>query len=130
GSLKQDVTVEPDPHFTISDADRKKRHDAIRSAYSLQQQLAAARETALSLAEQMKGLRQYFSAVDNKAAIEAIDKVNPQIAQAQGKIDAAITAAAQVENAMDGYDGLPTVAQIRQIDWAWEDSAAAVEALN
>jgi hypothetical protein len=31
---------------------------------------------------------------------------------------------------MDGYDGLPTVAQFRQLDWAWEDATAAVGGLN
>jgi hypothetical protein len=31
---------------------------------------------------------------------------------------------------MDGYDGLPTTAQLRQVDWAWEDAAASANALN
>ncbi len=130
GAMKRDLTVEPDPHFTISDSDRKKRHDAIASAYSIQRQLAGARDAAQSLTDQIAGLRQYFNAAGDKSALDAIDKLNPEIAQAQGQIDRAITAAAQVENAMDAYDGLPTEAQLRQIDWAWEDAAAAVGALN
>ncbi|MBZ5605744.1 MAG: hypothetical protein LAO79_25875, partial [Acidobacteriia bacterium] len=132
GSMKQNVTVEADPHFTISEADRKKRHAAIVSAYSIQQQLAPARDTAQVLGEQMAGLRQYFNAAGDsgRASLAAIDKVAPEIGQAQAQIDRAIASAAQVENAMDGYDGLPTVAQLRQIDWAWEDAAAAANALN
>ncbi len=132
GSLKREVTVEPDPHFTIAESDRAKRHAAILDAYSIQQQLIPARDAARMLADQLAGLRQYFSAVggSGKASLEAIDKVTPEIAKAQAQIDRAIASAAQVENAMDGYDGLPTTAQFRQVDWAWEDAAASANALN
>ncbi len=130
GSLKQDVTVEPDPRFTISESDRNKRHAAILSAYSIQQQLAPAREAARALVEQLAGLRQYLNAIGAKTSVEAIDKVTPEITKAQGQIDRAIASAAQVENAMDGYDGLPTAAQFRQVEWAWEDAAASATAVN
>src|SRR3984957_7679288 len=132
GSLKQDVTVEPDPRFSISESDRKKRHAAILSAYSIQQQLVPARDVTRTLVEQLAALRQYFSAVgeSGKASVEAIDKVTPEITKAQAQIDRAIASAAQVENAMDGYDGLPTAAQLRQIDWAWEDATASATAVN
>jgi photosystem II stability/assembly factor-like uncharacterized protein len=132
GSLKQDVLVEPDPHFTLSEADRKKRHEAILSVYSLQQQLAPARDAARPIADQLTGLRQYFAAMgeSGKASLAAVEKVAPQVTAAQGLIDRAMAAAAQVQNAMDGYDGLPTAAQLRQADWAWEDAAAAASALN
>ena len=132
GSMKQDVVVEADPHFAISSDDRKKRFAAIVSAYSVQQQLGPTRETAQRLAEQMTGLRQYFSAAGDSGvgAIAAIERVMPEIAQASGQIDRAIAAAAQVENAMDAYDGLPTAAQMRSVDWAWEDAAAAANGLN
>jgi hypothetical protein len=130
GSLKQDATVEADPHFTISEADRKKRQEAILRAYSIQRQLAPAREATRVLVEQLAGLRQYFSAAGVKTSVEAIDKVTPEIAKAQAQTDRAIASAAQVENAMDGYDGLPTAAQLRQIDWAWEDATASATAVN
>ncbi len=129
-SLKQDVTVEPDPHFTLSDADRKARHAAILSAYSLQQQLIPARDAARALTDEMAGLKQYFRASDTKASVEAIEKVTPQITKAQAQVDRAITAAAQAENAMESYGGLPTAAQLRQNDWAWEDGVAAATAVN
>lgn len=132
GSLKQEVTVEPDPSFTLSESDRQKRHAAIAAAYSIQQQLAPAREAAQKLTEQMAGLRQYFTAAGDsgKASLAAIDKVTPEIAAAQSQIDRSIASAAQVESAIDGYDGLPTAAQLRQIDWDWEDATAAANALN
>jgi len=131
-SLKQEVTVEPDPHFTLSESDRNTRHAAIRSAYSLQQQLTPSRDAAQSLVSEMNGLRQYFNAQgeSGRTSIAAIDKVLPQITGAQAEIDRAIASAAQVENAMDSYDGLPTAAQLRQIDWAWQDAAAAAAGLN
>ena len=65
-----------------------------------------------------------------KTAVEAIDKVTTEITKAQGQVDRAIAAAAQVENAMEGYDGLPTAAQFRQVDWAWEDGTASATAVN
>jgi photosystem II stability/assembly factor-like uncharacterized protein len=130
GSLKQEMTVEPDPHFTISDADRKARHSAILSAYTLQQQLVPARDAARLLADQMAGLRQYFSAAGVSAAVGAIDKATAEITRVQGQVDRAIAAAAQAENAMESYDGLPTAAQLKQIEWAWEDGTAAAVAVN
>jgi hypothetical protein len=130
--MRQEVAVEPDPRFPISDSDRQKRHAAILSAYSIQQKLIPARDAAQTLVDQMTGLRQYFvaSADSGKASLVAIDKVTPEIAKVRGQIDRAIAAAAQVENAMDGYDGVPTAGQFRQVDWAWQDAVAAAEALN
>jgi hypothetical protein len=92
--------------------------------------LVPARDTARTLVEQMAGLRQYFSAAGVKASVEAIDKLTPEITKAQGQVDRAIAAAAQAENGMEGYDGLPTAAQFRQIDWAWEDGTASATAVN
>jgi hypothetical protein len=131
-SLKREVTVEPDPRFLISESDRVKRHAAILSAYAIQQQLVPARDAALKLTEQIGGLRQYFTASDDNgnASLAAIDKVTPEVARVQGQIDRAVASAAQVENAMDAYDGLPTAAQLRQIDWAWDDAIAAAKDLN
>jgi photosystem II stability/assembly factor-like uncharacterized protein len=129
-AMKQEVTVEPDPRFPISEPDRKKRQAAILSAYAIQQQLVPARDAARTAAEQMAGLRRYFSAGGARSPVEAIDKLTPQIARAQAEVDRAIASAAQVENAMDSYDGLPTAAQLRQLDWAWEDATASAAAVN
>jgi hypothetical protein len=114
----------------LSEADRTRRHAAILSAYALQQQLVPARDAARALTEEMAGLKRYFKAADTKAPVEAIDKATPQIAKAQAQVDRAIAAAAQVENAMESYGGLPTAAQLRQLDWAWEDGVAAATAVN
>jgi hypothetical protein len=132
GVLTGDLTVLPDPHFTISDADRTTRHTAIMSAYSLQQQLGAARDTVQSLNEQMVALRQFYAAAGDsgKAGVAAVDRIAGEVTQAQGQIDRAMTAAAGAQNAVDGFDGLPTAAQTNQLTWAWEDGTAAVATLN
>ena len=31
---------------------------------------------------------------------------------------------------MDTYDGLPTEAQLRQVDWSWEDATTDAAAIN
>jgi len=48
----------------------------------------------------------------------------------QGLINRAMGSAAGAQYAMDGYAGLPTAAQLRQLDWAWEDANSAVATLN
>ena len=80
----------------------------------------------------MTALRRYFAASGDtaKASSRQSIKCSRKIASAQTQIDRAIASAAQVENAMDGYDGLPTAAQLHEVDWAWEDAAAAANALN
>ena len=105
---------------------------AIMSAFTLQQQLGVARDTAQSLSEQMTALRQFYAAGGDsgKAGVAAIDRIAGQLIQSQGQIDRAMTAASGLQNAMDGYDGLPTASQIRQLEWAKEDATAAIEALN
>jgi hypothetical protein len=35
-----------------------------------------------------------------------------------------------VQSGIDAYEGLPTGAQLRQLDWAWEDATSTVSALN
>jgi hypothetical protein len=53
-----------------------------------------------------------------------------QIGQLQGQVNRPLASAAGVQSAIDGYDGLPTAAQLKQLDWAWEDAATGVAALN
>jgi len=48
----------------------------------------------------------------------------------QGQIARALAEAGQAQGAIDGYDGVPTAAQLRQLDWAWEDATAGVSALD
>jgi photosystem II stability/assembly factor-like uncharacterized protein len=110
-ALAGTVTVLPDPRFPISDAGRKTRETAVMSAYSLQQQLAAAREAY----EKLAGARINWTV----PATELIE----QIAHC-------LTDAYNLESAMDAYQGVPTASQLRDLDWAWDDGVAAVAGLN
>jgi photosystem II stability/assembly factor-like uncharacterized protein len=118
------VTVEPDPQFPITDADRKTRETAVMSAYSLQQQLAAARATYQAMAGQVAA-----ASIDRVPA-PAIDKVSADASQVQGEISHALTEAYNLQTAIDAYQGLPTAAQLRDLDWVWQDAIAGVTALN
>jgi photosystem II stability/assembly factor-like uncharacterized protein len=117
------VTVETDPRSSVSDAERNARYTAVMSAYSLQQQLAAARATAQSLASQFGAMRQAAASAD-------LDRAGTELARAQSEIARTLALAAVVQNALDAYEGRPTAAQLRQLDWAWDDALAAVAALN
>jgi len=128
--LETSLTVLPDPHFPLSPADRAHRHTAIMAAYSLQQQLVPARDAAQSVAGRISALRLAAGSGANPAARDAVERLAAQIAKLQGQIGTALAAAARVENAMDGFSGPPTAAQLRELDWAWEDATAAVAALN
>jgi len=131
-SLRTEVTVAPDPRLMLSDADRDARYRAVMSAYTLQQQLAPARDAAQKVAAQVAAPRQYLAAAGEggRAPLAATEKVAAQIIHAQAQVARALTGAGQAQGAMDGYGGLPTEAQLRQMDWAWEDALAGVSALN
>jgi len=131
-SMKREVTVSPDPGVQLSDADREARYRAIMSAYTLQQQLTPARDAAQKVAEQAAAIRQYLLAAGAGAsgALAETEKVVEQSRQVQAQMARAITGAGQAQNGMDSYGGLPTAAQLRQLDWAWDDAMAAASALN
>ncbi len=131
-AMKSTLTVDPDPHFTISDADRNTRYAAIMSAYTLAQQLAPARDAADLVTRQAAAMRQYLTASGEggRAALDVVERVASEVSRTQAQIARTLTAAANVQGTMDGYEGLPTGAQLQQLDWAWEDAIAAVSALN
>jgi hypothetical protein len=130
--LGTEVTVAPDPHFPISDMDRAARQSALMSAYGLQQQLAPARDAAHALTSRISAMRQYLNAAGEtgRPALVVLDRVAAGIGRAQIQMEQAMSGAGLVQNAIDGYPGLPTGSQLRQLDWAWEDAGAGVSALN
>ena len=130
--LKSTVTVLPDPRFPIADSDRQARHQSVMSAYTLQQQLLPARAAAETLSQQIAAMRQYLSAAGpgGRAALGAVEKVAPEVARLEGDLGRTVTAANRAETSMDSFEGLPTAAQLRELEWAWEDAVAAVAALN
>jgi hypothetical protein len=130
--LHTELSVLPDPHFTISDADRAARQSALMSAYTLQQQLTPARDAVQALNSQIAAIRQYLNGAgeSGRTALAVLDRTAAGVPRAQNQVEQAITAANTVQNAIDGFAGLPTGAQLRQLDWAWEDALAGVAALN
>jgi hypothetical protein len=130
--METDLVVQPDPAFPISDADRATRNTAIVSAYKLQQQLVPARDALVALNKQLTAMRQYLTAAGEagKTALAQVEKADASVTATQAALNRTLNSARAVQTAMDGYDGLPTEAQLRQLDWAWEDAAAGASALN
>jgi hypothetical protein len=48
----------------------------------------------------------------------------------QSDLVAQFNAVTNLSRAIEGYSGLPTADQRRQLDWAFDDATSAVEALN
>jgi hypothetical protein len=119
-SLTGPVTVLPDPEFPISDADRRTREAAVMSAYSLQQQLASAREAYERVSVQMAGAR------SNNGS----ERVSLQAGELLEEISHCLTEAYNVESVMDAYQGLPTASQLADLDRVWAEGVAAVAGLN
>jgi hypothetical protein len=130
--MKTEIVVQPDPAFAISDADRSRRNTAIMSAYKLQQQLVPVRDALVALNKQLTAMRQYLIAAGDsgKEALAPVQAAETALTGAQGALNRTLNAGRTAQTAMDGYDGLPTEAQLRQLDWTWEDAAANVSAVN
>jgi photosystem II stability/assembly factor-like uncharacterized protein len=124
--MKSELTVLPDPRSHISEADRKTRDTAIESAYSLQQQLMPARQTAQTFGGQIAIIRGGLSG----EALPEVERTSRDLGKILAELTAAIAAASRAQTAIDGYEGAPTAAQLRELDWAWEDAVTGVSALN
>jgi hypothetical protein len=112
--VKTELIVQPDARSRVSEPERKAHETALASAWSLQQQLVAVRQTAQSLARQA-GPASRLSG--------ELTRIVMQFGNAAGE-------ASRVQAAIDSYEGAPTAAQLRELDWAWEDALEAVAALN
>jgi photosystem II stability/assembly factor-like uncharacterized protein len=123
-ALSSSVTVTPDPKFAISEADRKKRETSVMSAYSLQQQLVSARDAYEKLSGQIAAARV------NAGPASGLDKLTAEAAEMLEQLRRCLTDAYNVEEAMDAYQGLPTGAQLHDLDTAWTDGISAVTGLN
>jgi hypothetical protein len=123
-AMSAPLKVLPDPEFPLSDADRQTRETAVMSAYSLEQQLAAARDSYQTLSGQI------LSARGNPGAAPAFGKVMLESGEVQEQLSQALNDAYNLQSTMDAYEGLPTAAQLRELDWAWQDAVNAVGELN
>ena len=82
--------------------------------------------------KQLKAMREYQSALGEggKASLALVEKADAAVRSAQTCVTRTLGAARILQNAMDGYDGLPTEAQDRQVEWSGEDATADVMAIN
>jgi photosystem II stability/assembly factor-like uncharacterized protein len=108
--LKTEILVLPDARSRVTESERKAHETAITSAAALQQHLLPARQAAQAMARQARS--------------------GSDLARITGQINGAMAEASRVQNAIDAYEGPPTAAQLRELEWAWEDATGAVNALN
>jgi hypothetical protein len=106
--LKGELRVDGDPRVSFSDVDRRARQAALLSLYELEKSLTMARATSAT------------------ARIGA----DTRLAQLQAEISRELTTANALSRSIEGYSGLPTSDQRRQIEWVVEDGAKTVDALN
>jgi hypothetical protein len=135
-ALTGEVTVEGDPRVTFSDADRRARQASLLSLYDLQKTLGGARASARALTAQIAAIkRDLTTAGGSRPATGSdgaalLDKVADRASQMQGDVERQLNSANQVARAVEGYSGLPTDDQRRQVDWAYEDATTAIRGLN
>ena len=122
-SLNGELRVEGDPRVTFTDADRRARQTALLNLYGLLKSLSAARAagaTAVGLLDTPGG----------RGIVSNRSDTSTRLTQAQADLVAQFNAVNNLSRAIEGYSGLPTADQHRQIDWAFDDAAKAVEAMN
>jgi len=120
--LTSSLRVEGDPRVAFSDADRRTRQTALMDLYELQKSLVMARAaTAAGVA--------HFDAV-NRNTRDPNKESADQFSQRQAEISAELNTAGTLLRAIEGYSGVPTADQGRQISWVFDDAARTVDALN
>jgi len=122
-SLKGELHVEGDPRVVFSDADRRVRQTALLNLYALQKSLSVARVAGATAAGQLDtpGGRALYSSRADAAS---------RLTRVQADLVAQFNAVTNLSRAIEGYSGLPTADQRKQVDWAFEDAGRAIEAMN
>jgi len=121
-SLKGELHVEGDPRVIFADADRRTRQTVLLNLYALQKSLTAARAAGATAVGQLDA--------PGRTTQASRAEVSSRLTQVQSELVAQFNAVNGLSRAIEGYSGLPTADQRRQLDWAFEDAAKAVEALN
>jgi hypothetical protein len=115
------IRVDGDPRVTFPDADRKARQAALLNLYDLQKTLAASRTASRFAMTRLDAL---------KRADNSEKSLQTRVSQLQAEITAELNTASALSRAIEGYSGLPTADQRRQIDWVFQDVSTTVEMLN
>jgi Sortilin, neurotensin receptor 3, len=122
-SFKGELRVEGDPRVSFTDADRRTRQTALLNLYALQKSLMAARTAGATAAGQL-------DAPGGRGLASSRADAGSRLTQVQSDLVAQFNAVSSLSRAIEGYSGLPTADQRRQLDWAFDDAARAIEALN
>jgi photosystem II stability/assembly factor-like uncharacterized protein len=124
-TLTGTVAVEGDPRIAFSDADRGARQSALLDLYDVQKSLAIARKASRTLAAQTETMKKEVA-----KPVTVLDALADHLAQIQADLTARANTASGLSRSIEGYSGLPTADQKRQIDWVFEDATSGVAALN
>jgi hypothetical protein len=119
--LKGELKIEGDPRVTFPDTDRRERQTLLVKLYELQKSLVGARTAASA------GIA-HFDAVVGTARKD--HQPQERLLALQTEIGVETTAIASLFRSIEGYSGLPTADQRRQIGWMFDDAAKTVDALN
>ena len=122
-SLKGALRIDGDPRITFADSDRRARQTALLNLYALQKSLSAARVAGATAAGQL-------DTPGGRGIASSRADAGSRLLQVQADLVAQFNAATNLSRAIEGYSGLPTADQRRQIDWAFDDAAKAIDALN
>jgi hypothetical protein len=133
-----EVTVVGDPRVTtFTDRDRRSRQAVLLSLYDLEKTLGQARRAVRTTAAQVAAIKQELSTDRDGSAPPAsadtaalVDQLAGRVAETQTDIVRQLNGASQLSRAIEGYSGLPTADQLREIDWAYEDARTAIENFN
>src|SRR4051812_385336 len=120
--IKGELKMDGDPRVVFSEADRRGRQAALLDLYALMKTLGAARVAA--------GSGVAHAEATNRAA--SGDRQDPaeKFRALRAQLGTLINAANTLSRTIEGYSGLPTADQRRQIDWAFGDAREAIDALN
>ena len=121
-ALTGQVRVEGDPRVSMTDADRRARQAVLLGLYELQKTLGASRTATRAAVGELDALGRGGRGLD-----EGLER---RLTQAQTDINAQLGAATNLSRAIEGYSGLPTADQRRQLDWAFDDVSRTVAAVN
>jgi hypothetical protein len=122
-SLSGEIHIEGDPRITFSDADRRTRQTALLNLYALQKSLAAARVAGATAAGQL-------DTPGGRGINSSRADTGSRLTRVQADLVSQSTTVNNLSRAIEGYSGLPTADQRRQLDWAFDDAARAIEAMN
>lgn len=135
-ALPVPVTAQPDPLIVISETDRGARDAVIQDLYAMQRTAVAANAALRTVTDQLTRLRRQLEERPQGAA-PAPPEARARLAQALDSLSAVQRSMTREAGAVDrlagaigGYTGLPTVDQLRQVEWVHEDLSASVGRVN